>query len=182
MRCGGPGQAGDQARVVLQLAIPVKQRAAQPRAAQRRNPPQRVLRGDALGTRKDAGAGTGRHPQEVAGVDPGCGEHGLRRGDIAGQRHEHRHRPDEVRRGALQQDSPFHRALVSDPQLPGGEIAQPAVDQLAGPARGTEGDMWASTASTDNPRAAASTATPAPVTPSRSPGHRPALARQRARR
>lgn len=48
---------------------------------------------------------------------------------------------DQVGGGALHEDAAFDGALVGDVELPGREVAQPAVDQLGAPAGGAEREV-----------------------------------------
>ncbi len=52
-----------------------------------------------------------------------------------GQRVEERHRPDEVRRQPGQQQAALRQRLADQPEVEHLQVAQPAVDQLAGPRR-----------------------------------------------
>ena len=80
-------------------------------------------------------------PKQVAGEEPGAGEGARGWRHARHQRHQHRHRTGEVRRRDLHQDAALEGALVRDSDLAVREIAQAAVHELGGPARGPEGEV-----------------------------------------
>ena len=141
VRGGGAGQRDDQPGVVAELPVEAEDPAAQPLRAQRGHEPARLAGVDpaAPGQRLARRAGDGA--QDVAAEVPGPGEVLVAPGEPREQRRELGQRPDEVRRGVLDQDAALDRALVRDADRARGEVAQPAVHQLRAPAAGAEREV-----------------------------------------
>ena len=138
---GGAGDREDEAYVVLELAVPGQDRAAQPLASYDGGEGERLGDTDPTWPGKRLAAGPRGQPQQVAGADAAAGQRGLGPPDARGERHQHRQRPDQVGRGGLHQDAALDGALVGDVELALGQVAQPAVHQLGAPAAGAEGDV-----------------------------------------
>jgi hypothetical protein len=79
-------------------------------------------------------------------------------------RHQHPARLREVRREPVQLLA-LERRLAHQGHVAQRQVAQAAMDQLGGAARGAGGEVAASTSATRSPRSAASRAMPAPVMP-----------------
>ncbi len=124
---GGPG---NEHRVpgVVDLGVPVLDRAHQGVRAQRgdgaqRRPPGQV----AMARHRPAGTAEGvveHHPSADVGAFP----------SPVGQREQERDRADEVRAERVQQQRPLPQRLTDERDVELFEVAQTAVDQLAGPA------------------------------------------------
>ena len=138
---GGAPHRHDQAGVVLELAVPAEQAAAQPGGSQRGHHRQRLGRRHVARLGQRLGVGAGATSQQVAGAQAGPGEPALQTRHRGGDGDDHRHRPGQVGRGDLHQDAALDGALVRDPDLPLGEVAQSAVHHLRAPARGAEGEV-----------------------------------------
>ena len=80
-------------------------------------------------------------PEPVAGLHAGPEQGGLAVAGVLVEREQERQRVGQVRGGDLHQDPALDRTLVGDPDLAVGEVAQAAVDELAGPARRAEGQV-----------------------------------------
>ena len=137
---GGPSDGRHEAGVVLELTVPGEQGAANVAPETGREQPG-LRRGDPTRARQGAAAGAGGDPQQVAGADAGPQQRGQLVAGRVGERHHHRQRPGQVGRRGLEEDAALDGALVGDADLSGGEVAQAAVDQLARPARRTEGEV-----------------------------------------
>ena len=108
---GGAGDRDDQPRVVLQLAVPGQQRAAQPARRQRGREPARLERAHAPRRRQHPAAGARRGPQPVAQPQADHRLRGGAAGDRAVERDQERQRPDEVRRDRAHQRRALDRGL-----------------------------------------------------------------------
>ena len=139
----GPGDADDESRVVLELAVPRHERAAQAVAADRRGEPRGLGHRDAARAGQDADAGASGAAQDVAGDKAEPGQALGARIDGGQKGHDDRDRPDEVRRGAGEEDLALAGALVGDADRALGEVAQAAVDELGAPAAGAPGEVLA---------------------------------------
>lgn len=132
------GQGRHQPGVVGEPAVPRQQAAAQPVQAQRGGEMAGLHHGEAARRREGRPGRARRQPQRVPGVEPGPGEGGLPARHQRGERQHERLGVDQMGRRALHQDAALHRALVGDVEPAGGQVAQPAVDQLAAEAGGAE--------------------------------------------
>ena len=145
VRAVGDGGAGDrehQACVVLELAVPGEQAAAQPVPAYDGGERERLGDPDPARPGQRLATGAGAEPEQVAGAEARRGRAAAWERLISGvKRHQHRQRVDEVRCGRLHQDAALDGALVGDVELALGEVAQPAVHELGAPAAGAEGDV-----------------------------------------
>ena len=86
-------------------------------------------------------AGAGQMPAGPQVIQKQSGAHVRALPPSAREREEELDRPHEVRRQLRQQQAPFSQGLVHEPELEHLEVAQPAVDQLARPARRSGGDV-----------------------------------------
>jgi hypothetical protein len=139
--CSGTRDRDDEPRVVLELAVPRQQPAAQAREAHSGHQGEGLGVGELPRPREGVPGGSDGQPQHVPG-----GESRARQGRLASrhdgeQRQDHGQRAAQVRGGARHQHVPLHRALVSDPELPLGEVAQASVDELGAPAGRAEGEV-----------------------------------------
>ena len=145
----GAGQ-GDHQPGVVDLAVVVADRAADRVLAQRREDPPGARRGSGAGAaacpRPDRRTSAGervverrRRRRSRPAARPGAAGRSARAG---GQRHQDRHRPDQVRRepGGEQARAPCS-ASCDQAELELLQVAQAAVDQLAGPAGGAGGEV-----------------------------------------
>ena len=130
-----------EAYVVLELAVPGQDRAAQPFTSYDGGEGERLGDTDPAWPGERLAAGPRGQPQQVTGADAVACQRGLGPPDARGERHQHRQRPDQVWGGGLHQDAPLDGALVGHVQLALRQVAQPAVDQLGAPAAGAEGDV-----------------------------------------
>ena len=81
----------------------------------------------------------GGHAQEIGGTQSGAHERALLR--IGIQWHHMGQRSDEMRSDGRHESRALHRALPGDRDITVREVAQAAVDQLAGPPRRAEGEV-----------------------------------------
>ena len=135
---GGAGHRGDQTGVVDELPVIGQQRAVEAVAAHGRRQRDGASRVDPPrpGQRRRRRA---RQPaQPVAGREPESHQRPRRRGHLGEQRNQLRHRVYQMRGVAGHQDSAFDGAAPGDADIAGGQIAQPAVDQLRAPPAGAE--------------------------------------------
>ena len=131
---GGAGDGEHEPRVVLDLAVPVQQRAAQAAVAEAGREPARLLGADAAGGRQAAArvpaaarsASPRRRP--TSSFDAGAAV------DLRAERDQQRQRADQVRRADVHQDRPLARGLPRDADVAVREVAQAAVRELGGPA------------------------------------------------
>ena len=138
---GRARDGGDQPGVVLELAVPGEQAAAQAGAAQPRGVLQGLGGGDPARPRQRRPPGVRAEPQQVAGEDAGAHHRRVPVRDAGGERQHPRHRAGQVRGRHLHQQAALDGALVRHAELPLGEVAQAAVHELGGPPRGAEGQV-----------------------------------------
>ena len=141
MAGGGPGDAHDQPGVVDQLAVPVEMAEAQPVAPD----PGHVL-GDLRGTQepgagKRRGVGSGEPAQCGARDETQPGQDRVQDAGAPVDGHHLGQRADEVGRGAFEQDPSLEGGAARDADVAGGQVAQPSVGELGGPAAGAEGQV-----------------------------------------
>jgi hypothetical protein len=143
VRRRGARDGDHEPRVVLELAVPGEQPAAQPVLGQRGRQAARLQRADAPGGRQE------RAPRACAGAhavaDPQAGHRGHRRRAArpGGERDHERQRADEVRRDVAHQDGALACGLPGQAPLAVGEVAQAAVDELGAPAARALGEVAA---------------------------------------
>jgi hypothetical protein len=135
-------RAGDVHGVpgVVHLAVVVPDRADQRVLAQRRRGPQRAPPGQVPVPRQPAlrpGRGRGRH--HVVEHDPGADVRALP--DPVLQRVEEGQRPGQVRGQLADDQAALPQRLVHQPEVQHLQVAQAAVQQLAGPARRAAGEV-----------------------------------------
>ena len=135
--CDGHHQPG----VIDQLAVEGQQCAVETVTADRRRHRDRLLRADPPWPRQHRGLGAGQQPQHVAGLKPHPHQRTLTAAHRRQQRHQLRHRTDQVRCRPGHQDAPLDSTAPRDPDVAGGEITQPAVHQLRTPPAGAEGQI-----------------------------------------
>ncbi len=138
-----PGDGDDQAGIVLELAVPEHHRPAHLGPGQRRHELDGLLRVQGPGPGQQPARGPGGGPQDVRGRQPTSDQPGIRLVGGVGVGHHLRQRVDEVRGDHAGEDRALPGALPGDAHLPGGEVAQAAMDELAGPARGPGGEVVA---------------------------------------
>ncbi len=134
------GDRGDQAGVVLELAVPRQDPAADPGAEHGREVPALGGRDPARPRQRLAG-GAGRDAEPVAGLHPGPEERGLPVSGAVVEGQEEGQCMGQVGCGDLHQDAALDGTLVGDADLAVGEVAQPAVHELAGPSRRPEREV-----------------------------------------
>ena len=125
-------QRGHQAGVV-HLGVVVLQRAHQRVLAQRRGDAQRLTAGQVTVQGQTAAVGPG-HRHRVVERDARAGVPALP--PLVLERVEERHRFDQVRGDALEEQAAFPERLAHQGEVEHLEIAQTAVDEFAGPAGG----------------------------------------------
>ena len=141
VRRRGAGEGHHQARVVLELAVPAEQAAAQPVAAHRRDQPLHLDGAHPARAGQDAARRAGGPAQPVAGPVGRSDQQLLPAGRPGAQGHDHRQRPDQVRSGAAQEHVALAGGLEGQADVAGGQVAQPAVHELARPAAGAVGEV-----------------------------------------
>src|SRR5580704_11093986 len=124
---GGAQQRHDVPRVV-DLRVPVDDRAGQRRSLERRGELKRRLPGQLAVPRQAPGL-PHREPEHVVGGDAGA-DVGAFPGVMAEWEYE-RHRPYQMRREPLQQDRSLAQGLAHEADVELLQVAQAAVDQLA---------------------------------------------------
>ena len=137
----GAGERDHQAGVVDELPVPLHDPAAQAGPPDGRQEPQHLGGADPARPRQRGGRSSGGDPQRVGGGESRAREQVAAGRHVRGQRMHERQRGDQVRRRPPEQDVALGGALVRQPEVPGGQVAQPAVYQLRTPPRGAEGQI-----------------------------------------
>ncbi len=138
---GGPGQRDDETGVVNELAVPVQHPAAQPGFPERGSHPERLHGGQPAWAGQDRAGRARAAAQQVAEPHPGLDQRGVRPRYSRGQRGEHGQRPHEMGRGVPHQDVAFDGALPRQRHVSGGQVTQPAVNELGTPSARAEGEV-----------------------------------------
>jgi hypothetical protein len=131
---------------------------------QRRRLAQRLAR-DRWPVPRDAAARAAEQAHRVVERDAGADVRALPAAVL--QRVEERHRADQVRGEALQQQRALAQGLGDQPEVEHLEVAQPAVHELAAAAARAAGPVAGLDQPVRSPRVTASSAQPAPTTPPR---------------
>jgi hypothetical protein len=134
VRGGGPGDGHDEPRVVLELAVPGQQRAAQPVLGERRREPAGLVRADPARRRQRVAPRARGGAHDVAELDADAD---LRRRPAADARRpwdEVGERPHEVRGDDAHEQRALGRGLPGHAPLALLEVAQAAVHELRAPA------------------------------------------------
>ena len=138
---GSARHSHHQSGVVDQLSVVSQQRTVEPVTAHGRRHRHRLLCADSAGPRQDRGPGAGQCAQHIAGLKSGSHQRPLRPAHRRQQRHQLRHRLDQMRRVDGHQDAALDRAAAGDTDISAGQVAQTAVGQLRAPSAGAEGEI-----------------------------------------
>ena len=131
---GGARDGGDEAGVVDELAVPVHVAEPQPLAADARYVGGHAPRAHDPRAREAVGAGPRQAREQRARHEPQSRQHRAERRRVAEHRHHLGERSHQVGSGAVEEDAALDGRAARDPDVAGGQIAQPTVGELGRPA------------------------------------------------
>ena len=136
-----PRERGDQGGVVEQLAVVVEITEEQTVPIDRRAQLRDAPGADRAGARQGTRGRPRSDPENIASEESEAGENPVEQGKLAIHRDDLPQGTGEVRGGDLHEDPTLHGGTPRDAHVAAGEVTQPAVGQLRGPPRGTEGEV-----------------------------------------